>query len=118
VGKQEKNTPVIKTFLDWVLHEGTKRESRLRDAHDLYLLEGSSGFIYDEFYELLEKSRFVSRVIDIHTRERAWREECLRDRYDSNELIPELNDSEWRTFVDDSEWQGFVRDRLADGFTA
>lgn len=70
MGKQEKKAPVIKTFLDWVLHEGTKKESRFRDAHDLCLLEGSSGFIYDEFYELLEKSRFVSRVIDIHTREK------------------------------------------------
>jgi hypothetical protein len=114
VGKQEKKAPVIKTFLDWVLHEGTKKESRLRDAHDLYLLEGSSGFIYDEFYELLEKSRFVSRVIDIHTRERAWREECIRTRYGSNESIPERTDSDWRRFVDDSEWQAFVKDRLAD----
>ena len=114
MGKQEKKAPVIKTFLDWVLHEGTKKESRFRDAHDLYLLEGDSGFIYDEFYELLEKSRFVSRVIDIHTREKAWREECIRTRYGSNELIPEHTDSEWRRFVDDSEWQAFVKDRLAD----
>jgi hypothetical protein len=77
-------------------------------------LEGSSGFIYDEFYALLEKSRFVSRVIDIHTREKAWREECIRNRYDSHELVPEPADSEWRRFVDDSEWQAFVKDRLAD----
>jgi hypothetical protein len=115
VGKlTKKKAPVIKTFLDWVLHEGTKKQSRLRCAHELYLLEGSSGFIYDEFYELLEKSRFVSGVIDIHTRERAWREECIRIRYGSNELIPEHTDSEWRRFVDDSEWQAFVKDRLAD----
>ena len=115
MGKQEKKAPVIKTFLDWVLHEGTKKKKiRPRDAHDLYLSEGSSGFIYDEFYELLEQSRFVSRVIDIHTREKAWREECIRIRDGSNELIPEHTDSEWRSFVDDSEWQAFVKDRLAD----
>lgn len=114
MGKLEKNPPVIKTFLDWVLHGGTKKQSPLRDADALYLLKGSSGFFHDGFYDLLEKSRFVSRVLDIHTRERAWTEECLRNRYGSNEFLPERTDSEWRRFVDDSEWQSFVKDRLAD----
>jgi hypothetical protein len=114
VGKQEKKAPVIKTFLDYVLHEATKEKSRPRPADELFLFEGSSAFIEEEFYKLLERSRFVSRVIDIHTRERAWIDKCLSNRHDSNELIPELTDSEWQTFVNDSEWQASVKDRLAD----
>jgi len=105
VANQPTNTPVFESFLDYIMDKEAKLARRRRRVcvTELYL-NGNSGFTKAEFYKLLEKSRFVSSVIDIHIRDRT-----RLDQYSepSNSTGDILN-------IEDSQWQVFVEKYLAD----
>src|SRR6267142_7090348 len=71
---------------------------------ELYL-NGNSGFTRAEFYKLLERSRFVSRVIDIHVRDNTRLDQYREPDDESTRKILE---------IDDTQWHNLVKTNLAD----
>src|SRR5260370_9796267 len=76
-------------------------------------LNGNTGFTKDEFYKLLKKSRFVSRVIDIHIRD-VTRFDKYREPSESTDEILNIEDSQWQVFVEKhlADWRYSITDIL------
>lgn len=105
VGKVPTKAKGFMSFLDYVNQEAAKpKKQEPRGVAELYL-NGNSGFTRAEFYKLLERSRFVSRVIDIHVRDNTRLDQYREPGDESTRKVLE---------IDDTQWHNLVKTNLAD----